>query len=121
MAKTKSDQALDEYLKRPWTKWYAPGTSADINVPDTTIVEKVDESWQKWGKKVGVIFYGRKIKNKELREASLRFATALHDLGIRKGDVVAIYLPNCPQFMIAYFGILKLGAIVTPMPALHTT
>jgi len=120
MAKTKSDQALDEYLKKPWTKWYAPGTSADINVPDTTIVDKVDESWQKWGKKVGVIFYGRKIKNKELREASLRFSTALYDLGIRKGDVVAIYLPNCPQFIIAYFGILRLGAIVTAISPLYT-
>jgi long-chain acyl-CoA synthetase len=120
MTKTKSDQALDEYLKRPWTKWYAPGTPPDINIPETTIVDAIDEANKKWGDKIALIFYGKKLKNKEINEASLRFATALHNLGIKKGDVVAIYLPNCPQFVISYYGILRLGAIVTTVSPLYT-
>ncbi|MGQ9624170.1 MAG: long-chain-fatty-acid--CoA ligase [Candidatus Bathycorpusculaceae bacterium] len=120
MTKTKSDQALDEYLKKPWTKWYAPDTPTDINLPEITIIDAIDEANKKWGDKVSIIFYGKKIKNKEIREASLKFATALHDLGIGKGDAVAIYLPNCPQFVIAYYGILRLGAIVTTVSPLYT-
>jgi len=120
MENSKSDQALDEYLKRPWTKWYANGVSPDIKVPETNIVEVVDENYKKWGDKIGLIFYGRKIKNKEIRENSVRFAKALHELGIRKGDIVAIYLPNCPQFVISYLAILRLGAAVTTVSPLYT-
>jgi long-chain acyl-CoA synthetase len=120
MVKSKSDQALDEYLKRPWIKWYENGVSPDVKVPETNIIDVIDENAKKWGDKVALIFYGRKIKHNEIREASLRFATALYDLGIRKGDVVAIYLPNCPQFPIAYYGILRLGATVTTVSPLYT-
>jgi len=121
MEKSKSDQALDEYLKRPWVKWYAAGVPSDIKVPETNVVEVVDENCKKWGDKVGIVFLGKKIKHKELREYSLRFATALHDLGIGQHDVVAIYLPNCPQFVIAYHGILRLGATVTTVSPLYTS
>ena len=120
MEKPKSDQALGEYLKRPWLKWYANGVLPDIKAPETTIIEVLDENYKKWGDKVALVFYGRKIKHKEIREDSLRFAAALHDLGIRKGDTVAIYLPNCPQFVIAYYGILRLGATVTTVSPLYT-
>jgi len=120
VGKSKSDQALDEYLKRPWLKWYANGVPPDVKLPETTIIEALDENYKRWGDKVALVFYGRKIKHKEIREDSLRFATALHDLGIRKGDTVAIYLPNCPQFVIAYYGILRLGATVTTVSPLYT-
>jgi long-chain acyl-CoA synthetase len=120
MAESKSDQALDQYLKRPWTKWYGNDVPPDIKIPEKNVVEVIDENNKKWGDKVGLIFYGRKFKNKQIREASLRFATALHDLGIKEGEVVAIYLPNCPQFVIAYYGILRLGAIVTTVSPLYT-
>ncbi len=120
MTKSKSDQALDEYLQRPWTKWYGNGVPPDIKVPEKNIVEVLDENVKKWGDKVALFFYGRKFKHKEIREASLKFATALHNLGIRKGDVVALYLPNTPQFVIAYHGILRLGATVTTVSPLYT-
>ncbi len=119
MTKTSSDKALEEYLKRPWTKWY-PKEALNIEIPEKTIIDAIDETSKKWGNKTALIFYGRKLKHKEIHEASLRFATALHDLGIRKGDVVAIYLPNCPQFVIAYYGILRLGAIITTVSPLYT-
>jgi len=120
MTKTKSDAALAEYEKRPWTKWYAEGVPPDLEIPEKNVIEVLDEGIEKWGKKNAVIFYGKKMKHKEIHELSLRFATALHDLGVKKGDMVAILLPNCPQFMIAFFGILRLGATVTAVSPLYT-
>jgi len=120
MAKSKSDKARAEYEKRPWLKWYPEECAADIEIPVKSIIEYFDEAVEKWGNKTAGVFYGRKFKFKELKNWSLRFATALHDLGIGKGDMVAILVPNCPQFMIAYFGILRLGAIATTMSPLYT-
>jgi long-chain acyl-CoA synthetase len=121
MAKSKSDRAREEYEKRPWLKWYPEGCPADIEIPSKSIVEAFDEAVGKWGNKTAVVFYGKKFKYKDLRTLSLRFAASLHDLGIGKGDIVAVLVPNCPQFMIAYFGILRLGATVTTVSPLYTS
>ena len=120
MKKSKSDMALAEYEKRPWLKWYAEGVPADVEIPEKSIPDMIDEAVKKWGNKTAIVFYGRKMKHKELHELSLRFATALHDLGVKKGDRVAILLPNCPQYIIAYFGILRLGAVASPMSPLYS-
>jgi len=120
MAKSKSDKAREEYEKRPWLKWYPEGVPSDIEVPEKSIIDMVDEAVGKWGGKTAIVFYGKKMKHKEIRDLSLRFATALHDLGIRKGDMVAVLLPNCPQFIIAYFGILRLGATATTLSPLYS-
>jgi long-chain acyl-CoA synthetase len=56
-----------------------------------------------------------------LRDATLRFATALYQLGVRKGDRVAIMLPNCPEFPIAFFGLLRLGAIAVNTNPLYVS
>jgi len=119
MAKTKSDVALAEYEKRPWTRWYPKGLPPDLEIPKKNVIEVLDEAIKKWGDKTSVIFYGKKMKHKEIHEMSLRFATALHDLGVRKGDIVAILLPNCPQYVIAFFGILRLGATATTVSPLY--
>jgi len=120
MKKSQSDMALAEYEKRPWLKWYSEGVPADLEIPEKNVIEMLDEGVKKWGKKTAMIFYGNKIKHKEIHEKSLRFATALHDLGVKKGDMVAILLPNCPQFPIAYYAILRLGATATTISPLYT-
>jgi len=121
MKQLNSDKALAEYEKRPWTKWYAEGCPADTEIPeDKSIVDMMDEANEKWGNDVSTIFYGNKIKGKDIREQSLRFAAALHDLGVKKGDRVAILLPNCPQFMITYFGILRVGAVASALSPLYS-
>lgn len=63
---------------------------------------------------VATVFFDAKIKYKELWERVLSFANSLHKLGIRKGDRIGIYLPNCPQFVIAFFSINRLGATIVP-------
>ena len=120
MAKLKLDTTLAEYEKRPWIKWYPEGVPADIEIPEKSIPEMIDEAVKKWGNKTALYFYGSKMKHKEIHELSLRFATALHDLGVKKGDMVAILLPNCPQFPIAYYAILRLGATATTISPLYT-
>ncbi|UCH31054.1 MAG: long-chain fatty acid--CoA ligase [Candidatus Bathyarchaeota archaeon] len=120
MKQSKSDLILAEYEKRPWTKWYPKGVPADIDIPEKSIPDMIDEAVKKWGNKTSIIFYGRKLKHKEIQELSLKFATALHNLGVKKGNRVAILLPNCPQFIIAYFGILRIGAVASPMSPLYS-
>jgi len=120
MKNSESDVALAEYEKRPWLKWYAEGVPKDIEIPEKSIPEMIDEAVKKWGNETGTVFYGRKMKHKEIHELSLKFATALHDLGVKKGDRVALLLPNCPQFMIAYFGILRIGAAASSMSPLYS-
>ena len=120
MKQSKSDLILAEYEKRPWTKWYPKGIPADIDIPEKSIPDMIDEAVKKWGNKTSIVFYGKKLKHKEIQELSLKFGTALHDLGVKKGDRVAILLPNCPQFIIAYFGILRIGAVASPMSPLYS-
>lgn len=67
-----------------------------------------------------IIFLGKKFSYAELRALIYRFATALADLGVRDNDKVAIYLPNCPQWLIAYLGAQKIGAVPVPISPIYT-
>ncbi|WDP88450.1 MAG: AMP-binding protein [Desulfobacter sp.] len=64
--------------------------------------------------KPAIIFYGRTLTYEELNTASERFAAYLLSKGVKKGDRVGIFLLNCPQYVIAHFGIQKIGAVVCP-------
>ncbi len=64
--------------------------------------------------KPAIIFYGRVLSYRELDESSDKFAKYLLDLGLKKGDRIGLFLNNSPQYVIAHFGILKMGGIVTP-------
>ncbi|MBM4453498.1 MAG: long-chain fatty acid--CoA ligase [Chloroflexi bacterium] len=86
-----------------------------------SVVDDFDESTEKWKDRTALVFYGRKISYKELRDHVDRFATALHDLGVKKGDKVALLLLNSPQFVIAYFGALKAGATLTAISPLYVS
>ncbi|RKQ35771.1 AMP-binding protein [Oceanobacillus halophilus] len=65
--------------------------------------------------KSAIIYYGREISFKELDDNSSKFASYLSEKGINKGDRVAVFMSNCPQFLIAFYGILKLGAVHVPV------
>ena len=70
--------------------------------------------------KTAVVFLGEKYSYAELRELIYRFATALYELGVRDNDRVVIYLPNCPQWIAAYFAIQKIGGIPVPVSPIYT-
>ena len=110
------------YLSRPWLKFYPEGVPSDVDIPsDMTLGRAFDEAVEKWKDKTALIYYGAKMSFTELKEQVDRFTTALHDLGIKKGDTVAFNLLNCPQFIIAYFACHKLGAIVTPISPFYVS
>jgi len=109
------------YLSKPWLKSYPNGLSSEIHVPDITVAQAFDEAAAKWKDKTAVIFYGKKISYTELKDLVDRFAAALHRLGVKKGDRVALYLLNGPQFIVAYLGALKIGAVLTPISPLYVT
>jgi long-chain acyl-CoA synthetase len=109
------------YEARPWIKWYLKGVAPDVTIEEKSVVDTFDETTEKWKDKTAVIFYGRKVSYKELRDQVDRFATALHDLGIKKGDKVALLLLNSPQFIIAYMGALKAGATLTAISPVYVS
>lgn len=115
------DENKAKYEARPWLKWYLPGVATDVTVEEKSVVDTFNETTEKWKDKTAVIFYGRKVSYKELRDQVDRFAAALHDLGIKKGDKVALLLLNSPQFIIAYMGALKAGATLTAISPVYVS
>ncbi len=114
-------EAKAGYEERPWLKFYREGVPPDVDIPEQSVVETFDEATDKWANRTALIFYGRKISYRELRDQTDRFAAALYGLGVRKGDRVALLLLNSPQFVIAYFGTLKAGAIVTAISPVYVS
>ena len=116
-----NDENKALYEARPWIKWYLEGVEPDITVDEKSVVDTFNENTEKWKDKTAVVFYGRKINYRELRDQADRFAAALHDLGIKKGDMVALLLLNSPQFIIAYMGALKAGATITAISPVYVS
>ena len=107
------------YTDRPWLQSNNPGVPDDVTVPLKSVGEVFDEATEKWKNKTAMVFYGRKVSYKELREKVDRLATALYDIGVRKGDRVAILLLNSPEHVISFYAVIKLGAIVTPISPVY--
>ena len=114
-------EAKARYYEKPWLKFYPTGVPQTIEIPDKSLPEIFDEVAGKYSGKDAIIFYGNKISYGKLKEEVDRFASALHGLGIGKGDKLAIYLLNSPQYIIAYFGALKAGATLTPISPVYTS
>jgi long-chain acyl-CoA synthetase len=109
------------YYEKPWIKFYPAGVPAAIEIADKSLPQIFDEVAGRYSAKNAVVFYGNEITYGKLKEDVDRFAAALHGLGIGKGDRVAVYLLNSPQFIIAYFGALKAGAAITPISPVYTS
>ncbi len=109
------------YLSKPWLKYYPEGVPAEVPVPEASVMDLFDQAVEKYGNRPSLIFYGKKITYREIKDAVDRLATALADLGIKKGDTVALYLLNSPQYVISYFAVLRVGAKVTPISPVYTS
>jgi long-chain acyl-CoA synthetase len=101
------------YAAKPWLKFYDKGVPAHIDYPEIPLYEFLDRSAKDFGGRTAIWFLNRKISYKEFKDVVDRLATALVNLGVKKGDVVALIMPNFPQFLFGYYGILKAGATVT--------
>ncbi|MHA1894023.1 MAG: AMP-binding protein, partial [Candidatus Helarchaeota archaeon] len=112
---------LPNYIKnRYWKDFLPPGISLEIDIPDNVSLRDVYENGAKeYSDKISMVYaLKRSFTFKELHDLTNRFANALIKLGIKKGDIVAIWLPNSPHFTIAYFATLSIGAVVTAISPL---
>jgi long-chain acyl-CoA synthetase len=116
-----ADQNKALYEKRPWLKFYLKEVPPDVKIPEKSAVDTFNEATDKWKDRTALVFYGRKIRYRELRDHVDRFAAAMQDLGVKKGDRVALLLLNSPQFIIAYFGAMKAGAILTAISPVYVS
>lgn len=84
----------------------------------------LSEHLRHWGRETpdaaAVIWYGRIMTYAEMDELADRFAAVLKGAGVGRGDRVGVFLPNCPQFHVAFFGILKIGAVHCPISPMST-
>ena len=107
-------------MDRIWQAHWPPGVDeARIRLPDDSLPTQLKATAARLPRKTALIFYGRKISFAELDEASDRFAAWLRGRGVGPGDRVALYLENCPQFAVAHFGALKVGAITVALNPMH--
>jgi len=105
---------------RPWLKYYDNGVPTTIDYPSVTLFELLEESARKYPETPCTIFKGEKISYKEMNALTDRLAAGLVDLGVKKGDRVGIFMPNSPQFVIAYFAVLKAGGVVVATNPLYS-
>jgi long-chain acyl-CoA synthetase len=105
---------------RPWIKSYADGVPDDIELPTGSLSDLISSSVTEFGDHVALEFFGRETSYAELGEQIDRAAEGLRRLGLRKGDLVALIMPNCPQHVVAFYAVLRLGAIVVEHNPLYT-
>jgi long-chain acyl-CoA synthetase len=105
--------------ERPWLAAYDPGVPADIDVPDEPLHAALAEAARRYPRRTAIRFLGRSLSYVELDGLVNRFASALIQLGVRKGDRVALMMPNCPQMVLAYYGGLRAGAVMVPTSPLY--
>jgi len=106
-------------LEKPWSKNWPKGVPQSIDYPNISIYDMLKRSTDKAPNSTAIIFRNNQIIYEKLDDTVSRFGAALQELGIRKGDRIALYLPNTPQFVIAYFGALQVGAVVVACSPLY--
>ena len=114
----------------PWTAHYEEGVPATITIPETPLSQLLTDAAQQYPQQTAVhlllkylplgLAIRAKMTYREVEQASNRFAAALQTLGVRKGERVALMLPNLPQSVVAFFGILKAGGIVVNTNPIYT-
>jgi long-chain acyl-CoA synthetase len=105
---------------RPWTKHYDEGVPATLRYPDTTMHAFLDDAAESYPDATATIFFNKKRSYRQISDDAWRFANGLRALGVKKGDRVAIMLPNTPQFVVAFYGALRAGATIVPCNPLYT-
>jgi long-chain acyl-CoA synthetase len=105
---------------RPWTRSYAEGVPEDLAPVSGSLIDIVEASAKDYPDAPALEFFGRVTTYRELDEQIRRAAAGLRNLGVKAGDPVAIVLPNCPQHIVAFYAILRLGAVVVEHNPLYT-
>ncbi len=105
---------------RPWLAHYDPGVPAHLDYPAVPVFHFLDEAARRCPQRACLIFKAESLTYRQVADQTDRLAAALSRLGIRKGERIGIFMPNCPEFVLAYFAILKAGAVVVATNPLYT-
>ncbi len=105
---------------RPWLKKYDQGVPHHIDYPEVPLFALLEETARRYPETPCTIFKGAKISFREMDQITDRLAAGLAEVGIKKGDRVGIFMPNTPQFVIAYFAVLKVGGVVVAINPLYS-
>lgn len=108
------------YDSKPWRQRYDYWVPAEISLPTQSINYALNQSAALFPEQAATAFLGVKLTFRELKQQADKLATALSQLGIVKGDRVGVMLPNCPQYVISFFAITRLGAIVANINPIYT-
>jgi long-chain acyl-CoA synthetase len=105
--------------EKPWLKLYDEGVHQSLEpYPDYPVYEFLEKSARDFPERPAVVFQNNTLSYAELNELSDKLAAVMAGIGVKKGDRVAVYLPNSPQFPLAFYGVLKAGGIVTTISPL---
>ncbi|QHC59050.1 long-chain-fatty-acid--CoA ligase [Rathayibacter sp. VKM Ac-2760] len=111
---------MSSHPPRPWIRSYADGVPEELELPTGSLVDIVTESAERYPHQVALEFFGRSTSYAQLADEVERAAEGLRRLGVRSGDPVALILPNCPQHVVAFYAVLRLGAVVVEHNPLYT-
>ncbi len=117
-----------ETKNKPWLQYYDEGVPPNIDYPPVPLDRLLANAAEAhpsqpaiiFGARVGSRILDRAVTYQQLDATVNRFAASLQELGIRKGDRVAILMPNCPQFVIAFYGTLRAGGVAVPCNFLYS-
>lgn len=116
-------EAGENYSQRPWLKSYTLGPyKLDHSIapfPQKPVFEILDQAAKKFPNQTAILFQDKTLKYHQLKSRVDSLANAFLHLGLEKGDRVSIYLPNCPEHILAYWAILKAGGAAVPISILH--
>ncbi|MDA1477540.1 AMP-binding protein [Bacillus changyiensis] len=106
-------------VEKPWLLHYPEQIPHELQFEDQTLHSVLQQSAQQFSEKTAIHFLGKKRTYQQVYEEALKIADYLLSLGLKKGDRVSIMLPNCPQAVIAYYGVLFAGGIVVQTNPLY--
>ena len=112
--------AKDLNAARTWLQHYAEGVPADIEPADCSLYDVLARTAAEFPDSPALEFFEAELDFAELHDRVLRFANGLRRIGVKRGDRVALVMPNCPQHVIAYYAVLRLGAVAVEHNPLYT-
>ncbi len=107
-------------MERPWHRHWPTGVPKTIEYPRIPVERMLRQTADAHGDVVATVFYGARLTYRELDDAADRFAAGLRRLGVKGGDRVGLMVPNSPAYVIAFFGIQRVGGIVVQTNPLYT-
>lgn len=110
---------MEQVVNKPWLSLYPEEIPHEINFEERTLQSYLKQAAEEYPTKTAISFLGKKLTFEEVYDQSLKLANYLKGLGLEKGERVSIMLPNCPQAVISYYGVLLAGGIVVQTNPLY--